>query len=286
LSNAHTEIHAWIDQLETENRWWQVEQSIALQSFPMLVGGLPYKVISQSGSYGSLPSSLRKAFSFDLYATEMDRAYGRSILSYSNTLPQLAGKRLTLAFAPASEADYHLIASYLPTQTDGQVLDPKQLTATLPGYLIKVNPVLLLDEKVVVRSNAVLKLGEDVFTKTAISRLSGDWSEALNIHTVGEIAAIGLDTQGLVPRPLNRIDQSRTVFAVLHQAAVNYFLNNDDYLALLRSANRAMGYRLPSFGFFGTQLTARYSFGLPRSVTLTGMQVDVDAATQALTALD
>jgi hypothetical protein len=286
LLNANAEIHAWFDRLESEDRWWQVEQTIIAQYFPVLMGSLPYTVITNSGAYSGLPTSLRKAFRFDLYATETDRSIGSPALTYSASLPQLAGKRLTMAFAPASEADFNLIASYLPTLTDGQLLAPEQLISTLPGYLVRLNPVLLLNEKVVARSDLSVTLGQDVFTRTEISRASGGWNEALNTHTAGEMAAIGLDLQGWVPRPLTAIDQTNTAFSVLHQAAFEFFLNNDYQLSLLRSGNLAVGYRLPSFGFFGTQFTTRYSFGIPRSVELTGTQVDVDVATQSLVALN
>jgi hypothetical protein len=286
LANADSEIHTWFDRLESEDHWWQTEQTIARRFDPILAGTLPYPVLAKSGGYSALPPNLRQQFRFSVYASELDRSFDSPVLDYMASLPQLAGKRLTLAFAPASEADFKLIASYLPALADGQLLTPDQLTSSLPGYLITLNPVLLLNEKVAVRSDLGVTMGQDVFSRTAISRLTGGWHEALNRHTSGELAAIGLDLQGWIPRPLTAIDQTSTAFSVLHQAAMAFFLNNDHQLSSLRSANQAVGYRLPSFGFFGTQLTTRFNFGIPRDVFLRGMQVDVDVATQSLVALN
>jgi len=57
----------------------------------------------------------------------MDRILDEPALLLSQSLPAIAGKRLTLSFEPASESDRQVIESYLPEIPEGQELAPNDL---------------------------------------------------------------------------------------------------------------------------------------------------------------
>ncbi|MFZ2452059.1 MAG: transglutaminase domain-containing protein [Methylovulum miyakonense] len=281
---ANTEIQAWFDKVLSAGKDWRRLQTLVGDTYPILVGSLPYKVLSQAAAVSSLPESQRRSFSFNLYADEMSRSVGSPILSYHTSLPALAAKRLTLGFAPASDADWTTIKSYLPTVPQGQALTPADLPSTLPGNLIRLTAVLLLDGQPILRGGN-FTMGQDVFSTTTISRLTGGFHEARNAHLVGEFLAIGIDLQGYSEQQLRK-SPVRTTASVLHQAAVAYFHRRDFHLDYLRLLGQAVAYPAPSFGFFGTSLTPHYRFGIPTQVKLNGFQVDVDASAQSLVPLD
>ena len=89
-------------------------QTIIPSNRPTLGAGLPYTLIVKGNIFKYLPSNLRHHFKFSLYASEMDRILDELALKKSQSLPAIAGKRLTLSFEPATESDRQVIESYLP----------------------------------------------------------------------------------------------------------------------------------------------------------------------------
>jgi hypothetical protein len=130
---------------------------------PKLAASLPYRVIAKH-RVKELPESFRLQFSYELYASETERQRGYDpIISFQDSLPNLANKRITLSFKPATDADQRLIESYLPTVPEGEELDPTTLPTSLPGYLIKLKAELKIDGEVV-RSGGNFSLGQELST--------------------------------------------------------------------------------------------------------------------------
>lgn len=288
LENAHhqaeTDIQSWMDRVLSEGKDWRRLKSVADSTPKILMGVLPYQVIATANRFTSIASGQRTQFRFELYASDMDRMFGSSVLSYSASLPKLAGKRLTLGFAPASDADWQLIRSYLPSLPQGQAYTPADLPSTLPGYLIHLTAVLLLDDQPIARGGS-FTMGQDVFSTTAISKLSGGFHEAFNSHLAGEFLAIGIDLQGYGESQLTKAKPRNTI-NVLHQAATAYFHRRDVDMENFALLGQAIVYPAPSFGFFGTSLAPQYRFGLVSKVKLNGVQFDVDVSTQTLVTPD
>jgi hypothetical protein len=92
---------------------------------------------------------------------------GGSPLSVSRTLPELAGKKITLSYSPATQADEDTINSYVPKpHPDGTPIDPSELPTSLSAYLIQVKPEVMINGVSVAIGTAVsLGVTED-FTMT------------------------------------------------------------------------------------------------------------------------
>ena len=89
-------------------------KTIKPENHSILMGTLPYKTVVVGAKLAALPDSLRHKFDYKLYANAFDRAMDSPTLTLTDSLPRLAGKKITLSFAPATQADADLIASYLP----------------------------------------------------------------------------------------------------------------------------------------------------------------------------
>ena len=302
LQTYQTQIEAYITQSNPDATVGEVlgTQTIIPSNRPTLAAGLPYTLIVKGNTFKDLPSNLRHHFKFSLYASEMDRILDEPALNLSQSLPAIAGKRLTFSFEPATESDRQVIESYLPEIPDGQELDPSDLPTSLPGYLIKLKAQLKLDGEIVAESGP-FTMGQELSSTTGITRLTGGWHNAHNKPIVGEFYAFGIDLQGISAKQLEtvktRMESVKTkleaqqfegltkdgiIGDMLYAGALSYFAANDVNLKMLNKGKQALAYRQPSAGTFSTNLNPIYSFGVPRQVKMSGIMVDMDAVAQSL----
>jgi transglutaminase-like putative cysteine protease len=89
-------------------------QATVLDARPLLLGSLPYSRIATGSKFQTIPDNLRHKFQYALFASDTDRALDNPVFRYIQSLPNLAGKKITLSFAPATQADENLMTSYLP----------------------------------------------------------------------------------------------------------------------------------------------------------------------------
>ena len=232
---------------------------------PRFAAGLPYPLIAKGGTYKELPANLRHHFKFSLYSNETDRILDNPALSLTKSLPELAGKRLTLSFEPATDSDRQVIESYLPEVPEGQELDPNDLPTSLPGYLINLKAQLKLDGEVVAESSG-FTMGQELSSTTGITRMMGGWHDAHNKPIAGEFYAFGIDLQGISAKQLEtvktRMETVKTkletqqfegltkdgiIGDMLYAGALSYFAANDVNLKMLNKGEQALAYRQPSF---------------------------------------
>jgi hypothetical protein len=206
LQNYQTQMETYITQTNPDATVGQVlgTQTIIPSKRPTLAAGLPYSLMAKGNIFKELPSNLRHHFKFSLYKTEMDRILDEPALNLSQSLPELAGKRLTLSFEPASDGDRQVIESYLPEIPEGQQLDLNDLPTSLPGYLINLNAQLKLDGEVVAESGS-FTMGQELSSTTGITRLTGGWHSANNKPIAGEFYAFGIDLQSISAKQLETV---------------------------------------------------------------------------------
>jgi hypothetical protein len=111
LQNYQTQIETYITQTNSEATVGEVlgTQTIIPTNNPVFATSLPYPIVARGGTYKELPANLRHSFKFSLYANETDRILDNPTLSLNQSLPELAGKRLTLSFEPATDSDRQVI---------------------------------------------------------------------------------------------------------------------------------------------------------------------------------
>jgi hypothetical protein len=167
------------------------KKEIKQQNFSYLLGTLPYKRVVTGWKASELPDSLRHKVAFKVVKGIYDELTGTP-LNITVTLPEVAGKKITLSYSPATPEDEAVINSYIPDPGPDGVIDPSELPAELPAYLINVKPELRIDGQVVA-TGSTAGLGEKAtFTMTFIApNQSSDRIE--NEVTAGAYYGIAID---------------------------------------------------------------------------------------------
>lgn len=270
-------------------------KTIVARNDSILLGSLPYRKLADAGQFTAIPDGLRHQFQFNLYANNNDVALENPTLSFKRSLPQLAGKKLTLSFAPATQADADTIASYLPKpHADGSPIQPSELPSSLPGYLIKLTAELNLDGQTIA-SGGNFMLGEELISSGGMYSPASGWQFGENARPVaGEYTAIGIDLQGVSPAQLTalktRLTNTKTKleakdFAglskddlagdILHTAITSYFAATSASSKLAARASGMVAYSNPSFGYFHITSQTNYWMGLPKQVSFPGVTIDI-----------
>lgn len=264
-------------------------KSIVKRTAPVLAASLPYHLVAIGQRMAALPDNLRWKFTFKL-----KDEYGDLIFSYAADTPALAGKSLALSFTAASGADAQLIASYFPQPSGDGTFDPSQLPSSLPGYLIHLTPQISIGGQTVI-SQGNYALGTELKSELGYWSPGQGWQLATDVLTAGEYHAIGLDLQGIsrarlaavktqisdTQAKLNNGDYSgitgRSLTGEILQAGVlSYFAINNTFDALAARSHGIVQYSAPSFGTFKSTVQTVYNFGIPQSVTIPGVIMDID----------
>ncbi len=256
---------------------------------PTLAASLPYHLVAVGNRMAALPDSLRWKFTYKL-----EDGYGDPVMSYTAATPALAGKDLALSFHATSAADATTIASYFPQIPPGGTIDPSQLPHSLPGYLIHLTPEISLNGRSVV-SQGSYALGTELHAQEGYWSPQDGWQLKISDLTTGEYHAVGLDLQGIAQ---DRLDALRAHLAytqaelqsgdvsnltgrdltgtILQAGALSYFAINGAQDILVSRENNVVQYREPSFGTFKTTVQAVYSFGIPQSVGISGVTMNIE----------
>ena len=112
----------------------------------VLAAGLPYTLLVRGATWLQIPDALRHQCRFALYASELESTFDEPVFLVTQSLPTLAGRKIPLSFAPASQADADLIMSLLPrVSVDDSPPDRPLLPTALPGYLLRLVAELRID---------------------------------------------------------------------------------------------------------------------------------------------
>ncbi len=142
------------------------KKEIVKQEFPYLLGTLPYRDIVAGLKVPEIPDTLRHKITFKVFKDLYDSDFGTPI-NVTKSLPDIAGKKITLSYAPATAQDEAVINSFLPKpHTDGTPIQPNELPSSLPAYLVSLKPELRIDG-VTIASGSSLGMGvKEKFTMT------------------------------------------------------------------------------------------------------------------------
>ncbi len=174
------------------------KQVIVVQNLSTLPGSLQHRVVAKGPKFAALPVALRHQFEYHLYAHAFERTVDNPTWSFRQSLPQLAGKKLTISFKPSTKADADLIASYLPQPpADGSPIDPRDFPSSLPSYA-RVTSELRVDG-VVVASGGTFNLGTELAGLGGFTQhdFSGWDLTPDDTHVAGQASALGLNVQGI-----------------------------------------------------------------------------------------
>lgn len=272
-------------------------QKVIVQEFQQLAAGLPYRLVSRTKNYSEIPNNLRHKFRYTL-STEVYGSEGSRLITFEQSLPELAGKKHALSFRPTNQADEDLIKSYLPEPdpTTGDI-NPGQFPNSLPGYLINMTAEFIQSDKII-HSTSAGKMGSELYETLALWSPSQGWEQAVNHPITGEYRVIGLDLQGVNSveaaklqvdveatkeifengdqTQISALTKNKIMEDLLYPTIYSYLAVNDTQDQLQAKMAGVTTYRLPSYGVFSTGLQTNYWFGIPRDVSFSGLILDVD----------
>ncbi|QZA80713.1 transglutaminase-like domain-containing protein [Deefgea piscis] len=298
LSSYQAQLKTYIDSQKANATVGDVlgSQQVVIANPSILFGTLPYKTLAEAGKFSALPDSFRHKFQYKLFASDFDLANDSPIIALEQSLPRLAGKKITLSFTPATQADTDTLNSYLPKpHADGTPIQPSELPASLPGYLINLKAELRIDGQIIA-SGGSFKLGSDLSSQGALyDPVSQNWDAGEVAHpAAGEYIAIGLDLAGVSSSQLNKIKaklektkskleakqyggltKDDLIGDLLHSAIIGYFSTIGTQASLAAQTSNSVRYALPSYGYFQTSAKTEYWFGIPKKVSFPNLIIDV-----------
>ena len=262
-------------------------QSVIAEDLPLLAGALPYKMVALGAIYSDLPSTLRWTLQYGVFASEFDREQGNALVTVTQSLPQLAGRRVTLSFAPAAASDTNKLAS---------MLNSNPLPGALAGAIISTNAQLSLDGQIV-SSGGNVPIGTALVGGLAVfDPQVGDWTYTPSARVVaGETHSLAAVGQGVSPAMLgasrNRLatmssaiaahqytalTQDAFVGEMLHYAAIAYSTTVAGDADLMCRACGIVGYSLPTVARVSTRAEITYANGLPQSTNFPGVALNIE----------
>lgn len=258
-----------------------------------LSGQLPYSVVTETPAIGQIPGNLQHQFSYTL-----SDQYDDPVLSYTEKVSHLAGKRITLSYVPADQATQDLIASYLPKpHADGTPIQPSELPTSLPGYLIRLKPQISVDGQVVAQSQSIMTMGTDLQGQGGFTQYSSptQWDLTPDAsHVVGQATAIGISAGGITVKQMDAL-KARLEAAQKQQAAnseptlTGEQVSGDILISIIwtwfamaennnhLNKNQSDIVENPglSYGLFHSVVNPIYSWGVIRKVNFPAVNIDV-----------
>lgn len=266
-------------------------QKIIVENFLGLPSAFKNSVLVDGPRYAKIPNPLQNKVSF---ALKTDFLLGTMINPVTFEWARLNNRKVTLSFRPASPADEQAFQSLFP---EGGVTDPSQLPNSIPAYLINVVPELKLDDDILLQGNA-MRLGQNLPLTTRIQ--SPGHSPALTkaLIPAGAYVAIAVIGGSLAPVRLSdsrsRLQEVNTVLASQDPDLVQNLSREDllgeryysgllSYFAqyFLSSHTSALHANIrhalaPSIGTYGSRPSVSYFFGIPRTVGIGGIAMDLN----------
>ncbi|WP_227430320.1 hypothetical protein [Psychrobacter sp. I-STPA6b] len=298
------QVKTYLEQNHPDATVGEVLGTSSINPYPsqMLSPILPYQVKTVISDYQTLPEGMRHYFSMSLYKNSYGLFGGSSYnnldgpaLSVKIATVDLQGKPLALSFKPATQADEDRLLGYLPKDKNG----------TLPNSLptnISMTPEITLDGEVLA-TGGVFKLGETINGKINISSPHGNVNGGTDKEVIaGEYHAIGYDLQGLSQQQLettketlettkDKLEQyqkteNQTALdgltkhdltgAILQAGVQSYYAVNDTQDIIAQKQAGIVQYPYLTYGTFSTNLTPEYRYGIPLSVKMGGVVMDID----------
>ena len=277
------------------------QRTIKPSTLPYLDAALPYTVQTRSRTFAEIPSSLKARFRYTIHTDARSAAWGDgALLHFEAPTAELAGKKVTLAWVAASEADRKALESLIPQG----ITDPSQLPRTIPAA-INVKPQIIVEGEVKAEGTP-MKVGSEPVGVGAFTQYgTGQWDRTRDKLIAGQQTALGLSIQGVSSEQMQRLQtRMESTKATLERAqkapesqraeilkAITGEQFTGDlltasiwgYFAALQShgqiaASQAKMIDLPalSYGLFHAQVRPNKLYGIVTTgITMEGLNIDV-----------
>ncbi|MBN4054462.1 hypothetical protein JYT87_02000 [Nitrospira defluvii] len=238
-------------------------RSIKAQDFPILPATLPYKKLLTGATYSEVPDALRHKLTFAVTTN----AFFGSDLTYTASLPELAGRRITLSYAPATTADQETIDTYT-----------EAFATSIPAYLVQFRPELKIDGVTTASGPSIGMATAQDFTLTFTSPSFGQ-DQVVHSLLAGDYSAVGLNlsrvSADMLQSRIDLNDFSEPVGEMLHQTLLSYWGELDTFNGILASQSQVNTLRHLSEGLAVSKVDATLLFGAPNSATYKSRTLDI-----------
>ncbi len=254
----------------------KIQKEIEAHWFEFLLGTLPYDIIV-STTFAAIPDSYQYKITFSVTDEETD-LFGTPLI-YTTMTPELAGKRISLSYGPATSADNNLINKY------GGLYN-------VPAYLLQLKPEIRLNGEIKASGSAI-GFGKSQYFRINFKMPYGKSDSVENIVNTGGYYVPVMNLQTIPEHQvLVRTDNFRKLDAILQSGGT---VPLDDYageilnltgLAYFQKLNSAtknaeqilkvVDVKEMSEAIVSIDVSVDYVFSTPIKVTLSSLGIDVD----------
>jgi len=242
---------------------------------------LPYNTISGTERFVDISENYTDTINIRLFGNMASGTdiTGNNYINKTIYAPDVYGKRLTLSYIPATEADKELLVEY------GNIF-------SVPAYLLKLKPQFSVDGNVAAEGPVCNAGYMQKYDITISNRASGqNDSHITNTVTVGGMYAIVLDYGNISSDEFNHIYETLGTSAsetddtdfytdsctgkMLNAIGKMYFSNLDQYNSVCSGLYNITATRALSLGIVGFGANVTYAFGKPSELTEGGVFLDI-----------
>ena len=299
LAQAQTNLESNISTEIVDNNQSLFEviggQKIIEQHSVTLPHGLSMAIIATGAKYASLPSSLQQKVTYYLEPLTQEAAIDEMLNGRKTvTLPyaKVNNQKVTLSYAPASQADKDALESRLP---QGEITDASQLPSSLPSY-IHVKPQVKLNGQVILEGGE-MRLGDKLNIDQAVLPVNSQ-SMGYKKHKThaGDYLALGTVSQSVSPDMLKKLQKEmqriQNILASTDKEQIEKLTREDiqgnmHYATMLGYYGSLLGKTeslqreftvketIIGYGTFGFEVRINSRFGLATGIKIGGIGLDI-----------
>lgn len=269
-----TQIQNYFDTTQPDRSFVEAKAAKQIKATPFnfLPSSLPYKTVAILNKASSIATSAHNGISLTLTSEN------NTTVSYAATTTELAGKRVTMSYRPATADDEALVATY------GGIM------YNVPAYLLHVKPELMVDGSVVLTGEPST-IGTMQKLTLNLQRLGVEGETTEKTLIVGGYYEIGLNSAGynsgnmgnrngaflnkMATLPPEAFTNDDLIGEHLHQLAMAYFFINDTLYGSAAKLYNIAQFRQMSGCFVSITPNVTYVNGMPQAVTLSGIEMDM-----------
>jgi transglutaminase-like putative cysteine protease len=253
-------------------------RSIAPTTLGLLPASLPYRAVATTSEAVALPGSLRHHVTITL----LDE-FGLSVVaSVTRSLPEVATRKITVSYGPASSADLTILESYASQQA-----------TSIPAYLIRFVPEIRIDEALAATGPSI-SMGKNQAILITLEGPNQSSDQLRHDRVVGDYNLIGLELGNSSGR---RVSESRArllqtkarlerqevasltkgdiVGELLNASMLAYWAQLNLFARVAGDTRRAVLLRLPSEALNALTAEVSYAFDAPVMAKAGGLTMDV-----------
>ncbi len=256
----------------------------------LLPNTTPFKALSIDGELRTMPDNFNASVSFAVSGSDPlsvpDPEQGdQGGFSFTAKTLDLANKRITVSYVPA-------------TENDAEIVDAYHGLLNAPSYAAALIPVLRVDGQVVARGHQAVSTGYTQNFRITY-RMPGFAADVVeNPVYVGSLSAVSLDLgaasgPGMVARANQMTANAATVNSAnaltdarageaLSLMGSAYFARNDLYNHMLADVSTVANQRQVSGAIVATNVNVSYVSQMPVVTSLAGVSMDVDQDSQSV----